>query len=41
MFTIPKQASVPMAYKEFDGAGRMRTSGYYDPVANVMEELLR
>lgn len=30
-----------MAYKEFDGAGRMRTSGYYDPVADVMEELFK
>ena len=30
MFTIPNQSSVPMAYKEFDEAGRMRQSAYYD-----------
>ena len=30
MFTIPNQSSVPMAYKEFDEAGSMRPSAYYD-----------
>lgn len=41
MFTIPNQSSVPMAYKEFDEAGRMRPSGYYDRVVDVMEELFK
>jgi len=41
MFTIPNQSSVPMAYKEFDDDGRMRPSGYYDRVVDVMEELVK
>ena len=41
MFTIPNQSSVPMAYKEFDEAGRMRQSGYYERVVDVMEELFK
>ena len=41
MFTIPNQSSVPMAYKEFDEEGRMRPSGYYDRVVDVMEELFK
>ncbi|MGK5027452.1 arsenical resistance protein ArsH [Janthinobacterium sp. RB2R34] len=41
MFTIPNQSSVPMAYKEFDDAGRMRQSAYYDRVVDVMEELFK
>jgi len=41
MFTIPNQSSVAMAYKEFDEAGRMRPSGYYDRIVDVMEELVR
>ena len=41
MFTIPNQSSVPMAYKEFDDVGRMRPSGYYDRVVDVMEELFK
>lgn len=41
MFTIPNQSSVPMAYKEFDDAGRMRPSGYHDRVVDVMEELFK
>ncbi|MDB5952962.1 MAG: NADPH-dependent reductase [Massilia sp.] len=41
MFTIPNQSSVPMAYKEFDEAGRMRASAYYDRVVDVMEELFK
>ena len=41
MFTIPNQSSVPMAYKEFDEAGRMRASSYYDRVVDVMEELVK
>lgn len=41
MFTIPNQSSVPMAYKEFDEHGRMRASGYYERVVDVMEELVK
>ena len=41
MFTIPNQSSVPMAYKEFDDAGRMRASAYYDRLVDVMEELFK
>lgn len=41
MFTIPNQSSVPMAYKEFDEHGRMRPSGYYERVVDVMEELFK
>ena len=40
MFTIPNQSSVAMAYKEFDEAGRMRPSAYYDRIVDVMEELV-
>lgn len=41
MFTIPNQSSVPMAYQEFDDAGRMRPSAYYDRLVDVMEELFK
>ena len=41
MFTIPNQSSVAMAWKEFDEAGRMRPSAYYDRIVDVMEELVR
>ncbi|QRY78256.1 arsenical resistance protein ArsH [Pseudomonas sp. PDNC002] len=41
MFTIPNQSSVPKAYLEFDDAGRMRPSPYYDRVVDVMEELVK
>jgi arsenic resistance protein ArsH len=41
MFTIPNQSSVPRAYEQFDDAGRMKPSGNYDRVVDVMEELLR
>lgn len=41
MFTIPNQSSVPKAYMEFDDAGRMKPSVYYDRVVDVMEELVR
>jgi arsenic resistance protein ArsH len=41
MLTIPNQSSVAMAYKEFDDAGRMRPSAYYDRVVDVMEELMK
>ncbi|MFC3674476.1 arsenical resistance protein ArsH [Ferrovibrio xuzhouensis] len=41
MVTIPNQSSVAMAYKEFDEAGRMRPSGYYERIVDVCEELIR
>jgi len=41
MFTIPNQSSVAKAWQEFDGAGRMRPSGYYKRIVDVMEELVR
>lgn len=41
MFTIPNQSSVPKAYMEFDQAGRMKPSSYYDRLVDVMEELVK
>ena len=41
MFTIPNQSSVPKAFNEFDEAGRMRPSPYYNRVVDVMEELIK
>jgi arsenic resistance protein ArsH len=41
MFTIPNQSSVAKAYQEFDEAGRMRPSDYYNCIVDVMEELVR
>jgi arsenic resistance protein ArsH len=41
MFTIPNQSSVAKAYMEFDEAGRMKPSAYYDRIVDVMEELVR
>ncbi|MEN5305753.1 arsenical resistance protein ArsH [Pseudomonas sp. TWI628] len=41
MFTIPNQSSVPKAHLEFDDAGRMKPSPYYDRVVDVMEELVK
>ena len=41
MFTIPNQSSVPKAYEQFDAAGRMLASPYYDRVVDVMEELMK
>jgi arsenic resistance protein ArsH len=41
MFTIPNQSSVAKAYQEFDEAGRMKPSSYYDRIVDVMEELVR
>jgi arsenic resistance protein ArsH len=41
MVTIPNQSSVPKAFLEFDDAGRMKPSSYYDRVVDVMEELVK
>ena len=41
MVVIPNQSSVARAYEQFDEAGRMLPSAYYDRVVDVMEELLR
>ncbi|WP_199259169.1 MULTISPECIES: arsenical resistance protein ArsH [Alphaproteobacteria] len=41
MVTIPNQSSVAKAFQEFDDAGRMKPSSYYDRVVDVMEELMK
>ena len=41
MLTIPNQSSVAKAFLEFDEAGRMKPSSYYDRVVDVMEELVK
>jgi arsenic resistance protein ArsH len=41
MVTIPNQSSVAQAFKEFDEAGRMKPSSYYDRIVDVTEELVR
>lgn len=41
MVTIPNQSSVAKAYQEFDEAGRMKPSPYYDRLVDVMEELYK
>lgn len=41
MFTIPNQSSVPKAFLEFDEAGRMKPSSFYDRLVDVMEELVK
>lgn len=41
MFIIPNQSSVAKAFAEFDDAGRMKPSAYYDRLVDVMEELIK
>ncbi|HQS07337.1 MAG: arsenical resistance protein ArsH [Rhizobiales bacterium 24-66-13] len=41
MITIPNQSSVAKAYEQFDEAGRMKPSPYYDRVVDVVEELMK
>jgi arsenical resistance protein ArsH len=41
MLTIPNQSSVAKAFLEFDEAGRMQPSAYYDRIVDVMEELVK
>ena len=37
----PNQSSVAKAFLEFDDAGRMKPSAYYERVVDVMEELVK
>ncbi len=41
MITIPNQSSVAKAFMEFDEAGRMKPSPYYERLVDVMEELMK
>jgi arsenical resistance protein ArsH len=41
MITIPNQSSVAKAFLEFDDAGRMKPSAYYERLVDVMEELMK
>ena len=41
MITIPNQSSVAKAFLEFDEAGRMKPSAYYERVVDMMEELMK
>lgn len=41
MLTIPNQSSVAKAFNEFDDAGRMKPSAFYDRVVDVTEELMK
>jgi arsenic resistance protein ArsH len=41
MVTIPNQSSVAKAFEQFDEAGRMKPSSYYERVVDVMEELVK
>ena len=41
MLTIPNQSSIAKAFLEFDEAGRMLPSAYYDRLVDVMEELIK
>jgi len=41
MVTIPNQSSVPKAFLEFDDNDRMKPSGFYDRIVDVMEELVK
>lgn len=41
MITIPNQSSVAKAFEQFDAAGRMKPSSYYERVVDVCEELVK
>ena len=41
LLTIPNQSSVAKAFNEFDDAGRMKPSPYYNRLVDVMEELFK
>lgn len=41
MITIPNQSSVAKAFLEFDDDNRMKPSGYYNRIVDVLEELMK
>ncbi|MCF8482579.1 MAG: arsenical resistance protein ArsH [Rhodospirillum sp.] len=41
LLTVPNQSSVAKAWDEFDEAGRMKPSPYYNRIVDVMEELVK
>ena len=41
MVTIPNQSSIPKAWLEFDGEGRLPEGSFYARVVDVMEELVK
>ena len=41
LLTIPNQSSTPKAFTQFDSDGRMKPSGNYNRIVDVMEELMR
>ncbi|MGB3556306.1 MAG: arsenical resistance protein ArsH [Jannaschia sp.] len=41
LLTIPNQSSTPKAFLEFDDAGLMKPSPFYDRMVDVMEELMK
>ena len=41
LLTIPNQSSVAKAWQEFDEAGRMKASPYFNRIVDVMEELVK
>lgn len=41
MLTIPNQSSVAKAFEQFDEAGRVKPSPYFERVVDVMEELVK
>ncbi|MFK7836258.1 MAG: arsenical resistance protein ArsH [Sulfitobacter sp.] len=41
MLTIPNQSSIPKAWLEFDGKGRLPEGPFYARIVDVMEELVK
>ena len=41
MITIPNQSSIAKVWLEFDENNRMKSSGFYDRIVDVMEELVK
>ncbi|MEP1766759.1 MAG: arsenical resistance protein ArsH [Sulfitobacter sp.] len=41
MVTIPNQSSIPKAWLEFDGKGRLPAGPFYARIVDVMEELVK
>ncbi len=41
MITIPNQSSIPKAWLEFDGKGRLPEGSFYARIVDVMEELVK